>query len=51
MIGIGAEFNVGNFTFFVEPEYSRSIMNITESTGGSSSFKIEQISLYIGLKI
>ena len=51
MIGIGAEFKVGNFTFFIEPEYSRSIRHVTESSDGSSSFKIEQISLYLGFKI
>ena len=51
MVGIGAEFKIGNFTFFVEPEYSRSIRHVTKSSDSSTSFKIEQISLTVGFKL
>ena len=51
MFGIGAEFQLENMTFFVEPEYSRSLMDITKVPNSLSSFTIEQFSINVGIKI
>ena len=47
IVGIGYEFQVDRFTLFIEPEYSRS----TRAINSGSSFRMEQISINIGVKI
>ncbi len=51
MVGIGLEFQIENVTIFIEPKYSRSIMDVTKVQNSLSSFMIEQFSLNVGVKL
>jgi len=49
-IGFGIDFPLDKITLFVRPEYTRSILEVTENSLYGSGFGVETIVLNIGLK-
>ena len=51
IVGIGIEYQINKVTLFIEPEYARSTRDVGNVSGSYKSYRIEQYSINIGLKL